>query len=89
MAKYRKTALIDATQFRIADKATHEHVNFGAAPELADMEAFAHLAGKWWVSTREGHLFVNDGDWIATGMQGEHWPIAADIFAATYEPVEP
>ncbi len=30
---------------------------------------------------------VSDGDWIITGVQGEHYPCKPDIFAATYEPV--
>lgn len=25
------------------------------------------------------------GDWIATGIDGEHWAIADDIFRRTYE----
>jgi hypothetical protein len=32
------------------------------------------------------HL-VTPGDWIITGVQGEHYPCKPDIFAATYEPV--
>lgn len=31
------------------------------------------------------HL-VTPGDWIITGVQGEHYPCKPDIFAATYEP---
>ncbi|MEE9532177.1 MAG: hypothetical protein V3W52_14385, partial [Syntrophobacteria bacterium] len=35
-----------------------------------------------------GKVGVNDGDWIITGIQGEHYPCKPDIFEATYEPVE-
>lgn len=28
------------------------------------------------------------GDWIITGVKGEHYPCKPDIFAQTYEPVE-
>jgi hypothetical protein len=87
MAKYRKTALIDAVQFRIADKATHEHVNFGY-PMVSGGYPSHPLSGRWWVKTLEGALVINDGDWIATGVKGEHWPIADDVFRATYEPAE-
>ncbi|MGA3483894.1 DUF1642 domain-containing protein [Lactiplantibacillus plantarum] len=27
---------------------------------------------------------VDVGDWIATGVNGEHWPIADDVFKKTY-----
>ena len=28
---------------------------------------------------------LKKGDWIATGVDGEHWVIADDIFHKTYE----
>lgn len=31
---------------------------------------------------------INKGDWIATGIDGEHWCIADDIFKRTYEEVK-
>jgi hypothetical protein len=36
------------------------------------------------IHTREGWLKINSGDWIATGVNGEHWPISDDIFQKTY-----
>jgi hypothetical protein len=39
-------------------------------------------------NTLEGPLTVSDGDWIITGVKGEHYPCKPDIFAATYEAVE-
>lgn len=41
-----------------------------------------------WVPTLEGGHIVTPGDWIITGVRGEHYPCKADIFAETYEPVE-
>lgn len=42
------------------------------------------------IETLEGRHVVIPGDWIITGVQGEHYPCKPDIFAATYEPaVEP
>ena len=35
--------------------------------------------------TKEGLMTLHDGDWIATGIDGEHWCIANDIFRKTYE----
>ena len=37
-----------------------------------------------WSETLEGGYIVSPGDWIATGVKGEHWPIKPDVFAATY-----
>jgi hypothetical protein len=31
-------------------------------------------------------MSVAPGDWIITGVQGEHYPCKPEIFAATYEP---
>jgi outer membrane protease len=36
------------------------------------------------IDTLEGKLRVKVGDWIATGANGEHWPIADVIFKKTY-----
>ena len=33
------------------------------------------------------HL-VTPGDWIITGVQGEHYPVKNSIFLATYEKIE-
>lgn len=40
------------------------------------------------VPTLEGIHIVCPGDWIITGVQGEHYPCKPDIFEATYEKVE-
>jgi hypothetical protein len=33
-------------------------------------------------------MLVTTGDWIITGVKGEHYPCKPDIFEATYELVE-
>lgn len=45
-----------------------------------------HVHG--WIDTLEGGHVVCPGDWIITGVRGEHYPCKPDIFEATYEPVE-
>ncbi len=40
------------------------------------------------IKTLEGYLLVTPGDWIITGVAGEHYPCKPDIFKATYEPVD-
>lgn len=39
-----------------------------------------------WIDTLEGGHIVCPGDWIITGIKGEHYPCKPDIFDATYEP---
>jgi len=41
-----------------------------------------------WVPTLEGGHQVTPGDWIITGIKGEHYPCKPDIFEATYEPAD-
>lgn len=38
-----------------------------------------------WIKTLEGGHIVTPGDWIITGVQGEHYPCKPDIFEMTYE----
>ena len=45
-----------------------------------------HVHG--WIDTLEGGHTVCPGDWIITGIKGEHYPCKPDIFEATYEKVE-
>lgn len=77
--KFRKTALIEAVQYHYGDP-TPPGVCLGECVRRDD--AVPHIHGK------EGDLTVSDGDWVATGIQGEHWAIKPDIFAATYEPYQ-
>ena len=39
------------------------------------------------ISTFEGEMTAQPGDWIIKGVKGELYPCKPDIFAATYEPV--
>ena len=40
------------------------------------------------ISTLEGVMTAQPGDWIITGVNGEKYPCKPDIFEKTYEPVE-
>jgi hypothetical protein len=40
------------------------------------------------IETLEGTMRGDIGDWIITGVHGEHYPCKPDIFAATYDPAE-
>jgi hypothetical protein len=82
--KYRKTALVEATQW-------HKMGDHEAVTEVPD-HVLAYMTPKedrGWIETLEGGHIVTPGDWIAgPGAKGEFWPIKPDVFAATYEPAE-
>ena len=40
-----------------------------------------------WIDTLEGGHIVCPGDWIITGVKGEHYPCKPDIFEMTYETI--
>ena len=41
-----------------------------------------------WIDTLEGGHTVCPGDWIITGVKGEHYPCKPDVFEQTYELAE-
>ena len=42
-----------------------------------------------WIETLEGGHIVTPGDWIITGVKGEHYPCKQDIFELTYDKAAP
>lgn len=83
----KKPVVVDAVQFFAGRPETHEHVNY--SEPAADGMIKSSLDNKFWIQTLEGPLIVSDGDWIITGIKGEHYPCKPDIFEATYEAAEP
>jgi hypothetical protein len=45
-------------------------------------------AGTARISTLEGDMTAQAGDWIIRGVKGEYYPCKHDIFAATYDLIE-
>lgn len=82
----KKPVVIDAVQFHANDSEAHENVNYTEPSTVPGTGS--SMDGKFWVQTLEGPLIVSDGDWIITGIKGEHYPCKPDIFEATYEPAE-
>jgi hypothetical protein len=72
MAKYRKKpVVVEATQwFKYGD---HHAVQS------------AGVTGQPYIDTLEGPMLVTVGDWIITGVKGEHYPCKHEIFLMTYE----
>lgn len=67
----------------------------GDHPKVDGHEFFPFMRCSCWpaivshgyIETLEGGHIVCPGDWIITGIVGEHYPCKPDIFKATYEPV--
>lgn len=75
----KKPVVIEAVQwFKDGD---HPAVHVWSQPSQV------YVAGQAYIDTLEGKHHVTPGDWIITGIRGEHYPCKPDIFAATYEPV--
>ncbi len=75
---YRKTATIKAEQFDGSNKMIEK---YNITPPMP-------LDPDYTINTLEGDMVLGVGDWVATGIDGEHWPIADDIFKKTYVEVK-
>jgi hypothetical protein len=86
--KYRKKpVVIEATQwFKMGD---HPLVQKPTASVHSEWERRQGLPegsiGE--IRTLEGYVLVTPGDYIITGVKGEHYPCKPDIFEMTYEEV--
>ena len=83
---YRKTGTIKAEQF---DGSKEVAKRYGA--ELYSDSGYGYDAvegepdGDGYVLiTPEGELLLRTNDWIVTGANGEHWPIAEDVIKKMY-----
>jgi hypothetical protein len=67
-------------------------VRYYRHPDIPGMERCKHcgdiMHNHGWIDTLEGGHIVCPGDWIITGVKGEHYPCKPDIFEMTYEPAE-
>jgi hypothetical protein len=84
LKEYRKKTTIKAEQFDGSAKMARKYggkINPG----------YCIFAGepRFVLPTKEGGMKFDTGDWIATGVDGEHWAIADSMFKRTYEEVEP
>lgn len=81
MAKYRKTALVDAEQFLPRENKIPDGV---ISDGLADPRKSPEKAS-FVLDTLEGRHELRSGDYICTGPAGERWNVSREIFEATYE----
>lgn len=57
----------------------HVDAGLGFVPALGTLD----------IPTLEGVMTARPGDWIIRGVAGELYPCKPEIFATTYEPVDP
>lgn len=82
--KYRKKAVvIEAWRLPFPDADSRA---FGNDPNII-FKRNGGMIVEAMISTLEGTMTANAGDWIIRGGKGELYPCKPDIFAATYEPV--
>lgn len=74
MKIYCKTANIKAEQF---DGSNEMAKKYNVTPPMP-------LDPDYTIKTLEGDMVLGVDDWIATGINGEHWAIADDVFKKTY-----
>lgn len=80
---------------RIVEIEATQWFKAGDHPMVMSLEAYAVKHGfqsphryspdAYVIETLEGHHEVTPGDWIVTGLKGEHYPVKPDIFAMKYE----
>jgi hypothetical protein len=79
--KYRKKpVVIEAVQWTGS--------NYGEIVGFAGNAWWLHHTSTPFISTLEGEMRVNEGDFIIKDVAGEFYPCKPDIFEKTYEPVE-
>lgn len=76
MKVYRNTATIKAEQFDGSDEMIDKYELIDAGTMLG-----THHSPELYLT---GSGKVDVGDWIATGVNGEYWAIADDVFKKTY-----
>lgn len=84
MAKYIKTGTTEFEQFNyekwVYMRQDAYPMVFGDTAKDGGMMATNPL-----IKTLEGNMKIKDNDWIATGVNGEHWPVKDEIFQKTYK----
>ena len=84
MTKYIKTGTTEFEQF---DETSEQCFKFGIIDKanLTSVESVAYGADRYTIPTLEGDMVIHPTDWIATGVNGEHWAVKDEIFQKTYK----
>lgn len=84
MARYIKTGTTEFEQF---NETKDQCFKFGIIDKasLTSVESIAYGDDRYTIPTLEGDIVIHPTDWIATGVNGEHWPVKNEIFKKTYK----
>lgn len=89
---YRKTVTIKAEQFDGSDEMINKYdikmVEEDYAEDYSMSEADPATYVRYFITRFDLAKRISVGDWIATGINGKHWPIADDVFNKTYTMVK-
>lgn len=88
----KKPVVIEAIQFKGSENMEEVDTFMNGAALPASPNANVQHGFQTWpdrvvISTLEGIMYGDVGDWIIKGVKGELYPCKPDIFEATYEGV--
>jgi len=87
--KYRKKPIVvEAVQFD--PFGVHQYQLPKGVSACGTGDNYGYEGTQFWVTTIQGvRTPITPGEWVILEADGEHaYPCAADVFAATYDPVE-
>jgi hypothetical protein len=97
MPRYRKKpVVIEANLYRGPEdqEAIYNWIFYAEPPGDCNYSSPDHTTAAYpnpdslYITTLEGTMEAQPGDWIIRGVKGEFYPCKPDIFEATYEPAE-
>ncbi len=80
----KKPVVVEAIQWD-GELSTYGRIQLMESADLDEQVAFCPDDDTLMISTIEGDMTAQLGDWIIRGVNGELYPCKPDIFAKTYE----
>lgn len=86
MPRFRKNQIVVEAEQYTGPSDVPRHETPPAVPACVVWMGRVDADTPWYpaIRTLEGVMRVSPGDWIITGIKGEHYPCKPDIFEATY-----
>jgi hypothetical protein len=76
------TAVVDEDVFASLE---NQNGTFRARKVPVEVDVYGPVRSRCEIHTREGTVVAEPGDYIIRGVEGEVYPIDADVFEQTYE----
>jgi hypothetical protein len=85
----RKPVVVEARRINADDWGQVTEIAQWCNADIVDVDNFLAYddSAVMAITTLEGVMYAEDGDWIIRGVIGEFYPIKSHVFEATYEPV--